>query len=332
MSKYGLRTTRRRGLDSSEMPKPWSIQIELTEGCQLRCPMCSIAATGIGRQERNYLTIGLAERLASQIASFCPKARIEFAMHGEPLLNPEALPILRVFRQALPATQLMLTTNGVLFLTEWPQWSDNLFGLVNVLLVDLYDPYGSKLRVIIEGNPHGWQTHDFYNGQFNPYHNHGPKGTAVVFMDDLLRRDRDAAQRVVTNQGGNCPIRLPLNRPLVKVCTKPFREIAVRWDGKVGICCDDWGLEYQVGDLSIESIQSVWEGERFEFARRLLRWKYRAFAPCCFCDVGAGPRVGLLSKMIEPTKADFTECLKINTNSPRYNNRTTIEKPKGMFF
>lgn len=100
--------------------RPWVIQPELVTGCSMKwgsgkgglCHFCGLNAIRSGPGDYQYMSIELATRIAEQIAAFCPKARVEFAMRGEPLIHPEAVQIIGMFRQFLPTTSLMLTTNG----------------------------------------------------------------------------------------------------------------------------------------------------------------------------------------------------------------------------
>jgi len=299
---------------------PICLEIEPTEGCNLCCRFCGIDSLPDGGRERQFLSMELAKRLANQAASFCPSARVEFGGHGEPLLNESCGEIFMVFRAALPATQLQVTTNGLLFLKAWRTWRDRLVD-VNVLVIELYEPYGQRLRKIIEGDPGPWRVTDFFRDGFNPWHNHGPKGNVIVLMDDLDERNGQRIQRKIDNRAGNSRIIPSVQRPLQKNCAFPFRRLSVRWDGRVHICCMDWGLEYCVGDVSRQTFKKVWFSPQYGAVRRVLAAKRRPFAPCCFCDYLGGTMKGLLPKLQPPTDEDFEIVKKTNANSPRYNGR-----------
>ena len=59
------------------------------------------------------MTLKLARRIARNIADIGWTSRIEFAMHGEPTMNPELAEIINVFWTYLPPeNQLMVTSNG----------------------------------------------------------------------------------------------------------------------------------------------------------------------------------------------------------------------------
>jgi len=256
--------------------------------------MCGVASLP---KERYFMTLESAEAISSVCAQLNPQARVEFAMHGEPLLNPEWFTIIALFRQSMKA-QLQLTTNGTLTVGDWATWLRwfTLAGL-NVVLVDLYEPYGGELRQEILANTLApWRCVNFYESRFSPWHNHGANCHVVVLMDDLMKRSGERSSRKITNQGGNSPLRPPLEKPLAKTCTIPFRELSVRWDGQVGICCNDWRLQYRVGNI-IDEGTALWGNERFMGARRLLQAKQRSFSPCAVCDVGAGSYVGFLPRI-----------------------------------
>lgn len=300
--------------------KPWSYQIELHHGCQLACEMCGLS--GLPRVHKD-MDVGVAGDVAKQIAAFTPNARIEFAMRGEPMLNPYWYTCVGLFRAALPKTQLMMTTNGLKLRMNWVAVSRIAMQAgLNVIVVDLYSPYGTKLRKEIEANPGGWDLVDFYrDGSFNPYYNHGSKERVVVFMDDIQERSGEKRQRVIYNHAGNGRMGKKLKEPLDKVCTNPFREVAVQYDGSIPICCMDYGREYIVGNLTTESLPSIWYGEKWMAARRFLFERRRPMAPCCRCDHPSGPRAGLIPKQEVATEIDRLVVMETNAASPRINGR-----------
>ena len=57
-------------------------------------------------------------------------------------------------------------------------------------------------------------------------------------------------------------------------CTLPFSWLNILWDGRVILCCHDWGPADTIGDLSSESLRDIWDGERMNHYRHLL-WSNR---------------------------------------------------------
>lgn len=299
--------------------KPWSYQIELHHGCQLRCEMCGLRSLP---NVHTDMDVGVAQDIAQQIAAFTPKARVEFAMRGEPFLNPYWYACVEQFRAALPRTQLMLTTNGLKLRWHWKEMSRRAWAAgLNIIIVDLYEPYGPKLRQEIEADPCGWRLVDFYSDDFVPWHNHGHKHHVVVFMGDLRERSGERSQRTIFNHAGNGLMGKKLDKPLNLICTNPFREVAIQWDGAVPVCCMDYGREYIVGNVTTESLPDLWYSERWMAVRRVLFERRRPMAPCCRCDHPSGPRVGLIPKQEPATEADKRLIMEVNEASPRVNGR-----------
>lgn len=287
--------------------RPWSAQIELVEGCSRLCTFCGLNGIRNGPGDYRFMSERTAGRAAEQLALYAPDVRVEFAMHGEPLMHPQYLERIALFRGMLPRSQFQVTTNGVRFLgPDVQERVEGLFAVgVDFIVLDTYYPERDRLiqqmRTLVNV-----AVRDFYTELapvgWSPWTNHHRKvSRTIVLMDDLGSRDGEVRSRTVLNHAGNNPTRpIPL-RPLRRTCTIPFREVAIRWDGKVAICCMDWRGEYICGDVNVRSLRSIWEGPEFRAARAMLQDKDRNFDPCAKCDAGAGPRAGLLPKLPRPT-------------------------------
>jgi len=311
----------------NKLTRPWSVQVELVEGCTRICPFCGL--NGIREKPGNfkYMDIGLAADLATQCGNFCPNSRYEFAMHGEPLMHPRYPEIFEIFRQFLPDTQIQVTTNGNT-LGKNQQWMQSkveaIFNVgIDFIILDTYWPERDKLRELAYGLT-GIEVVDFYdqmapNG-ISPWYNHrrGLNNT-VILMDDLLKRNGEVKSRTIYNHAGNSAMKGRIDPPLKKTCTMPFREISIRWDGSVSLCCHDWGDEYHIGNVKDMTIEEIWNSERFEVARKFLQNKLRVFNPCSGCDIDSGSRSGLLPKYDVPISEDAELVLNIVKSSPRHN-------------
>lgn len=287
--------------------RPWSVQVELAEGCTRLCSFCGLNAIRNGPGAFKFMTVANAQTIATRLSRFVPRARIEFAMHGEPLANPRHAEILSAFRAALPDAQIQVTTNGGPLRGKMAVKLDAIFSSgANFVVIDTYRPERDALLKEIARLPAHLRVVDFYREwaprKLSPYmRHHPPLQRTVVVLDDLEARSGEVASRTIKNQGGNSPARAPLKEPRKLTCTNPFREMVVLWSGAVQICCDDWSKEYPCGNLIDEDAETIWEGSRFEAARAMLQARERGFGPCAACDQGAGARSGLLPKYSAPT-------------------------------
>ncbi len=302
---------------ADEGGRPWNVQPELVTGCSMRfgsgsgglCHFCGLNAIRNGPGNYEYMSIETATRIADQMEEFCPKARVEFAMRGEPLMHPKAAEIIKIFRDRL-STSLMLTTNGDTLRGHMKERAAKLFDAgLNLLLLDTYYPKERRNALQTEAFNLGFPftVVDFYRdwvGQGkSPYSNHKKSFYLIVVMDDLAERDGEHSSRQVKTHAGSNPTKdVSSGYPLRRNCGRPFRELIIHSNGNVPLCCDDWRQEYVIGNVHEMSFEEIWQHPRLEAARARLFQKDRAFGPCATCDAPMAPRTGLLPVYEEPTE------------------------------
>lgn len=274
---------------------PFAVQLEPVEGCSLACSFCALqtlrdngadAALGVhGKNSAPYkfMREKIAEHVATQIAELGWNPRIEFAMHGEPTMHPNLPYMVGLVRRQLPKAYIMLTTNGSGLLKQgridelfkagldtlaWDMYKHATWN--DTLLASLHD-YASDALVPIyiypdnkdDGNPHRRR-----------------KGPRIVCIRDISTNHDGTHQ--LTNQGGNSGVAEPVEQR----CAKPFRELSIRWDGSVALCCDDWKGQYKIGNVMSTPLEDIWHHERFHAARVALYHKRRdVIGVCSGCNV-----------------------------------------------
>ncbi len=302
------------------MPKPWSVQIELTEGCNRRCSFCGIHSLYRTKSESGYryMTPETAKKIADQLAGWLPKIRIEFALQGEPLLNRDHLEIFRIFRSRFPKCQMMCTTN-----TDPLRMGDgfdkehvrNLFSNgLNILVADYYGektdmPYAQFREKMAEAVL-PFKTSEFYENHPAIWQYVGYDVQYAVTIDNTVDRN---TYRKLNNQAGNTdPDLIKIDGykvgklPLDKRCPLPFRELVIRHDGAVPICCMDWQREAIMGHMDEKTLPDIWNGSVMNHARNILHDGNRAsLQPCDRCNY-IGHRVGLIER---PFSRDMTPSI-----------------------
>lgn len=314
---------------------PNCIQIELTQGCNLGCDFCGIHAIGYQKMKRgaDLMTVETAVSLAHQVRDAGWNPRIEFAMHGEPTLHPDRALIVDAFRRALPKSYIMMTSNGGGLLKDTEAAVDALFNAgLNTLALDNYQtvsivpkiverlcgmsveelhtnaplhaPDGTVIRVYPQ-DPEG-----------NPHTRH--KGRLLSIVRDISVAT-DGTHAKLNNHAGSAA---PLNdEGAGKRCAKPFRELSVRWDGNVAICCNDWPGTYRCGNVVTDGLLAVWHSDAMEAARSMLYAGRREMVPCLGCDA-TSYRVGLLPDKLgketvaAPTRETFAQIEKALADGP----------------
>lgn len=300
--------------------KPWSVQVELHAGCNLRCPFCGINA--LPKDYKGNMSLDDAKHIAQQISVLHDHPRIEFAMRGEPLLHPCPHSAVRAFRKYVPNAQLMMVSNGTILLRSGfaREYIEGLFyhGL-NILALDCYRPYGDRLKVTISNLELDADIQIYHLGDgFSPWYNHGPIGKHIILMPDI--RDIDKKSRTLFNQGGNSPLGRT-KEPLEKICPNPWREVVIHYNGNVPLCCDDWGCEYMLGNVLRTDLVDIWHNKAAQAARRMLRHKQRWFSPCSRCDGPSPGRRAILPHCDKATDADYDVVYDTLLVSPRENGK-----------
>ena len=276
---------------------PYTIQFELVQGCNRRCQFCG--SRGIDQRIR-MADIGTARRLFEMVRDAGLTSRILLAGHGEPTLHPDVVAIVEAARSIMPEQTISMFTNGTV-IEKRPSLVDELFDAgLNDLNFDEYDDHRVGEFVRGDGTCAKYEVCELGPGVplLAPKN---PKGRRILITPPI---DGDDGSRSFTNHcGAGLP---PLAKPMEKRCTTVFRDLFVRWDGSVAICCNDFRGEYPVTSISEhESLHDVYFHERLEAARRILNVGGRgAIHPCRVCD-DRPTRVGLLPITPEPTDGDY---------------------------
>lgn len=283
---------------------PNAVQIELIEGCNLRCAVCGL--NGIRGKDNDYKAMKPAtlKSAIEQMVKLDWNPRIEFAMHGEPSMHPDVPGMISVAREAGPRFQIMMTSNGGGFLRK-PGPVENVRAFFeaggNVLAFDDYEnanlvpkirkalplTYDKKWLALDSGFVKVFEYPQNPDG--NP-HQRGHK-RSLVFIQDLITASKGTHSHVNNHAGAGGP---PNEKGVGKRCAKPFRELSIRWDGSVAGCCNMWRGQFKAGHVVKDGLDEVWNGEAMTALRTALYHGRRdMMVECKGCDA-LSTRVGLL--------------------------------------
>lgn len=298
---------------------PNAVQVELVEGCNLYCNFCGLQ--GIReKKEKNYKFADpiMLARLFTQMHELKWQSRVEFAMHGEPSLHPYRVEIIQYARNMLgPKASIMMTSNGGGLIGGNRGTVQNVIDLfdagLNILALDDYDDAKivSKIRgLVAHVNATGVQVYEYPDNPLgNPHTRTKPGARILSFVRDPSRAVNGTHAKLNNHCGAAAP---PNEDAAGKRCAKPFRELSVRWDGNVALCCNDWRGEYKCGNVVTDGLDAVWQSDAFGAAREHLYQGKRTFTPCKGCDA-TSYRVGLLPDKLgrdtlkEPDEQSFTD-------------------------
>jgi radical SAM protein with 4Fe4S-binding SPASM domain len=299
---------------------PFALQVELTEGCSLRCSFCGVNGIRGKANDLKFMSVGMAGRIVYLLKHDGWLPRIEFAMHGEPSLSPNMAEILGIFRRRLPRrAHLMMISNGQGFVKDPTSSIDSALEYLNVLALDWYENVQTVPRILERYR--GRHTPLYYpqNPDGNPHRRRKPGGHDLVVVQDIAVASKGTHATLNNHAGCGAPKN---DSAAGKRCAKPFREMSIRWDGNVAICCNDWTGAYKCGNVLDSTLEEIWNGPALAAARKKLYRGQRTFGPCRGCDA-LSYRVGLLPDkkgrcVLPPATAEDEDVIGRACSGPPY--------------
>jgi len=274
---------------------PNAVQLELVEGCSLNCTFCGVQGIREKKGGYKYMSPEVFGQFVSALHHSMSKhkwnPRIELAMHGEPTMHPDLIKYTRRIGKLKPR-EFILVTNGT-GLAKNPSMVDKLAGGgITSFCLDKYEGCDFVDRFLRDYKGH-IPIYDFTGPEAEKFRSNKNKKPPFIVVKGDVSDLTTPYDKVNTHCGTGCqPFRV--NPSLHKRCAKPFREMSIRWDGNVALCCNDFRGIYKIGNIaSFDGLDELWQHKRFEAARRMLYNGDRRFKPCQWCDA-ISPRVGLL--------------------------------------
>lgn len=235
------------------------IEIETINRCNGSCAFCPVNHK-IDPREKKVMTWELYESIVEQLAELNYAGRFTTFSNNEPLLDERIIEWNRYARTRLPLAKMHLFTNGTLLTLE------KFKALTEVLDELIIDNYQQKLKLIKPCR------------EIQAYCEEHPELKKKVTI--VLRKP----QEILTSRGGNAPNRSDIGNYAKDRCVLPFKQIIVRPDGKISLCCNDALGKYTLGDLTKERLTDVWYGPRFQMVRKCLYEGRENWGQCQNCD------------------------------------------------
>lgn len=235
------------------------IELETINRCNGNCSFCPVNRN-VDPREKKIMSKELFESIVDQLAEISYKGRFTTFSNNEPLLDDRIIDFNRYAREKLPDARMHLFTNGTLMTLE------KFIALTDILDELIIDNYQQELKLIkpcIEIQEY-CETH--------------PELTKKVTI--VLRKP----QEILTTRGGNAPNRERMIEYGDDRCVLPYKQVIVRPDGKISLCCNDTLGKYTLGDLNHENLVDVWYGAKFSTVRKALYEGRRAWGVCALCD------------------------------------------------
>lgn len=276
---------------------PSRIWIELTDHCNLKCPLCPNQSLPKG--EKGYIPLELFKKIIDQI----PREVYDLNLfhRGEPLLHPHLIEMIdyaqgrgipcRIHTNATiltgPLSKRILTTGlevlsfsfdgyqaAVYEKNRYPAKFEATLGNIKQFLALKEKSHKTRPLTVLQmmgvnESPPGPELKAFISPLksvglnrvvFRQPHNWG--GAVSISSEASLDHPRD-----------------------LFTCTFPWYAFIIYWDGRVGPCPQDFFGRMIIGDLNQQTLQEIWNGPSMQALRAKIRdHQYALLTPCRPCD------------------------------------------------
>ncbi len=251
------------------MQFPKRVTIELTNKCNRAC-------TGCPRHKMIYPQGYMAPELYKNIIAQLPRYTVIVPFfRGESTMHPYFATYMRLLKGF---KEVQLATNADYLTPRNQKAILNNCTFISISLHEYKLPYQCKfLSFLKDAACRGLET------QISIVENMLPKNRHKHFVKMWQRYvDRVRIYKEHSANGFGC-MNLPVT---IQACNKPFEDLIVYWDGKVGLCNHDWNNSESLGDLNVQSIRRVWRGLPYQTVRCLhengLRNQVKVCESCSF--------------------------------------------------
>ena len=248
-----------------EDTKKWAlfgtIEIETLNRCNNTCSFCPVNKNDDTRTYHK-MSFELFTTIIHKLKEINYTGSIGIYSNNEPFLDERICEFAKIAKQHLPNNHLYLYTNGILLTT------DKFIEIMQYLDRMYIDNYNDNLKLI---KP----VKIIYN-----YCKQHPEYKDKVRIRLRLLHD------VLFTRGGQAPNRK--NETISSLtfgCLLPFRQMVVRPNGCVSLCCNDALGKITMGDLNTQSIEEIWNSSAYTNIRlNLLKGRENVSALCTNCD------------------------------------------------
>ena len=245
-------------LSEKHFPLFSSVEIETINRCNGKCSFCPVS---ISEPQRPFSKMGepLFNKIISELQKNDYRGRLALFSNNEPFIDERIERFASIARSNLPHAWIYLYTNGSL-LTKSRYLS--IIDYLDEMIVDNYNDdflFTKEIAKIVDVS------------EKNPVF---AAKTKIV-----MRR----LNEIIYSRGGSAPNKKHV-KTLDMTCILPFKQMVIRPDGKVSLCCNDALGKMTLGDLNDQSLIEIWNSEKYFRIRHLIYEGRNNIDLCKKCD------------------------------------------------
>jgi MoaA/NifB/PqqE/SkfB family radical SAM enzyme len=269
---------------------PLHIDIESTNDCNLRCPMCG---RNFMKEKIGHMSWELYKKIIDEGSKYkLPSVKLNY--RGEPLLHPKLVEMVK-YAKKMKILEVQFNTNGVLLTEEKIRefieaGLDRIIFSVDGATKETYERirWPAKFEVVVQNIRRLVELRDEL-GYDRPC-----VRVQMVNMEEtrheieaFIKMWKPVANKlgIITKRERDPTKKISKHRKAFP-CPQIWQRMMVCWDGEVRMCCGDWLGEIRVGDATKESLYDLWHGEVYTRIRELhRRGEFDKIPVCAKCEI-----------------------------------------------
>lgn len=248
----------------SQIPLFSSIELETINRCNGECPFCPVNRHDDTREFKK-MDEELFKSIIAQLKELNYSGRLAFHSNNEPFLDKRIIDFVKYARQELPNTYIYMYNNGSLLTL------DKFKEIIPHMDKMIIDNYNDELKL----NPNPKIIHEYCS------------------KDKVLNKKVEIHLRkvheVLNTRGGQSPNNNK-KKTLNISCVLPFKQVVIRPDGKISLCCNDPLGKFTMGDLTKNTFVEIWNSPKYKKLRKRLAKGRKTVSLCKYCDTLPGPK------------------------------------------
>ena len=240
------------------------IEIETVNRCNGKCSFCPV---NIYEKQRPYKKMNneLFEKIIRDLCSMDYTGKISIFSNNEPFIDERIVDFYKYVKVKLPNAYTNLYTNGSLMNF------DKFLEIVDFVDYFVIDNYNDDLQV----NDNLIEVKAYID--------------AHKELQRKIKFDIRKQNEVRLSRGGQAPNKLDAVS-VDELCLLPYRQMVIRPDGFVSLCCNDALGKYTLGNVCDNSIEEIWNSEKYNEIRQEMELNHRKNLMLCNkCDMVTQP-------------------------------------------
>lgn len=279
--------------------KPFEWEVDTTNICQLKCPLCH---TGLGNihRDKGVMSFEMYRKTIDEIKSYC--VWMTLYSWGEPFLNKNIDKFIRYAHEARIATIISTNLNKPLTLemaeAVVSSGLDTMIVSLDGVSQEVYEQYRvggqldrvlTNLRLLVEVKKRLGSESPYIEWQFivmkqNEHQvNQAREMAAEIGVNGIIFKnvdfpwgmdDPDLAKKWLPLGDSRYIREETFDRPYKEdgaACWRLWRSAVVNWDGGFAPCCYLTDKEHDFGNVSTEDVDMIWNNQAYVTARALFR-------------------------------------------------------------